>query len=362
MDQRGPTSNFPTGAMSTEEFGSLSLGRAYIDTVRDSIGALVGGELINALARLDRVYEQFPELELDRPRRELLEGLQSTAEKLPDRTAIPILMYCVAAGQSCSSALGSLVDKVVRSDFWQLLPVILRLLCHRRAVCWSAIEPVVGLLRQQGRTETVLQLISEVLGCIQFAKAADVSEFGVVLKQLLEDPYQPGIDSAVLARVAGSAQSRLSRLSLGRGGLVSREALLAMAERLGPTLSPARLGAHRDLAWSSALISFDEFLQQWPCQIELPAELNDAEFIEEAYRAILLRGPDIAERDQYLRLLQDGVASKYWIIEDLLASEELRSLERRMRVICGGKVITAPKSSEEEETPTVTWPLRSVDY
>jgi hypothetical protein len=107
-------------------------------------------------------------------------------------------------------------------------------------------------------------------------------------------------------------------------------------------------------------MSFDEFLLQWPCEVELPVELDDTAFIEEAYRAILLRGPDIGERSQYLRLLQHRVASKSWIIEDLLASKELRSLERRVRVICGGRVIAEPGSSEEEEeTPVVTWPWRS---
>jgi len=106
-------------------------------------------------------------------------------------------------------------------------------------------------------------------------------------------------------------------------------------------------------------MSFDEFLLQWPCEVELPVQLDDTAFIEEAYRAILLRGPDIGERSQYLRLLQDGVASKSWIIEDLLASEELRSLERRVRVIYGSHIITEPGGSEGQETPAVTSPWRS---
>jgi hypothetical protein len=105
-------------------------------------------------------------------------------------------------------------------------------------------------------------------------------------------------------------------------------------------------------------MTFDEFLLQWPCEIELPPELNNTEFIEEAHMAILLRGPDIAEKSQYLRLLQNGVGSRSWIIEDLLASEEFRSLERRVHVICGGQVIIVPGSSEGQETPTVTWPWR----
>jgi hypothetical protein len=130
---------------------------------------------------------------------------------------------------------------------------------------------------------------------------------------------------------------------------------LATAERLKPTLCAARIGPHPDLAWPSGRISFHEFLLQWPCEIELTAELDDAAFIEETYWAILLREPEITEKTQYIRLLRDGVASKVWIIEDLLASEELRSLQRQVRVICGDQVITQPDSAEGQEMPAVAW-------
>jgi hypothetical protein len=108
-------------------------------------------------------------------------------------------------------------------------------------------------------------------------------------------------------------------------------------------------------------MSFDEFFLQWPCEVELPVELDDTAFIDEAYRAILLREPDRAEKNQYLRLLQDDVASKSWIVEDLLASEELRSLDRRVRVICGGEVISEPGGSGAQQTPTVIWPWRQAN-
>ena len=78
------------------------------------------------------------------------------------------------------------------------------------------------------------------------------------------------------------------------------------------------------------------------CEIELPLDLDDAVFLAETYRAILLRGPQVAETDQYLRLLRDGAVSRTWIIEDLLASEELHYLESRLRLISGGRVITEP--------------------
>jgi Domain of unknown function (DUF4214) len=358
MDKSARSSSSPLGTMPTDTFGSLSLGRAYIDTLQKGIGSLEGGELISALERLDDAYDEFPELELDRPRGQLLGGLRAAAENMPDRSAIPLLMYCVSASPRCSSSLASLVEKIITADSWPLLSAVLRSLC-RREFCWRAIEPVINVLQQQGRTEMALHLISEVLGHIEFTKEESASELGDILKRLLSDQHRLEIDNAMLAQAVQSARRRLSRPSLGRNGPASREVLLAMAERLRPSLCPARLSAYPDLGWPSIRMSFDEFLLQWPCEVELPVELEDTAFIEEAYRAILLREPDIIETNQYLRLLHDGVASKSWIIEDLLASQELRSLERRMRVISGGQVITVLGSSGEEETPAVTWPWKS---
>jgi len=339
-------------------FCSLALGRAYIDSVQHSVSSLEGGDLIDALGRLDNAYDEFPELELERPRRAVLEGLQSTAQDLPDRAAIPLLMYCAAAGPSYSSALASLVEIIVKSDFHPVLPAVLRSSCRDREFCWGAIEQVINVLRQRGREETVLQLISEALRCTKFSKDEDAANAGEVLKRLLGDPDRLGIDSAVLARAVRSARDRLTRPSLGQNEAPPREALLTTAERLRPALSPPRLAAHFDLGWPSGRMSFNEFLLQWPCEVELPAELNDVEFIQAAHRAILLRGPDITEKNQYLRLLQDGVASQAWIIEDLLASKEFRSLERNVRVIFRGQPITGTGTSPED-TPAVTWPWRS---
>jgi len=339
-------------------FCSLALGRAYIDSVQHSVSSLEGGDLIDALGRLDNAYDEFPELELERPRRAVLEGLQSTAQDLSDRAAIPLLMYCAAAGPSYSSALASLVEIIVKSDFHPVLPAVLRSSCRDREFCWGAIEQVINVLRQRGREETVLQLISEALRCTKFSKDEDAANAGEVLKRLLGDPDRLGIDSAVLARAVRSARDRLTRPSLGQNEAPPREALLTTAERLRPALSPPRLAAHFDLGWPSGRMSFNEFLLQWPCEVELPAELNDVEFIQAAHRAILLRGPDISEENQYLRLLQDGVASQAWILEDLLASKELRSLERSVRVIFRGQPITGPGTSPED-TPAVTWLVRS---
>jgi len=341
--------------MSADMFGSLALARTYVDTVRQSVVPLVGGELIDGLERLDHAYDEFPELELERPRRAVLDGLQSTAEGLPDRVAIPLLMYCVAAGPSGSSALAGLVAKIIGSDFRPLLSTVLRPLCQGRRFRCAAIEPVLSALQQQGGLETGLQLISQLLGCANLATEEDVSEFGDVLKGLLRDRQQLAADSATLVRAVGSARHRLSGPPVDPSRPSSRNALLAMAERLRSLLSPTRQGPHPDLGWPSGRLSFDEFLLQWPCEVELPVELNDADFVEAACRAILLRGPDVAEKNQYLRLLRDGVAAKSWIVEDLLASREFRSLERSLRILFEGQPVTGPGAAQQA-TPAVTWP------
>jgi hypothetical protein len=170
-----------------DKFGSLTLGRDYIDNVQRSANSLDDRDLIAALEDLDRAYDEFPELELDRPRREILDGLQSTAEILPDRIAIPLLMYCAAAGPPGSPALASLVERILKSAFHPLLSVVLHSVGHHREFSWRPIEPLVNALRQRSQAATVLQVISELLGCLEFTEEENASELGDVLSGLLAD-------------------------------------------------------------------------------------------------------------------------------------------------------------------------------
>ena len=43
-------------------------------------------------------------------------------------------------------------------------------------------------------------------------------------------------------------------------------------------------------------------------------------------------------------------------MEDLLASQELHSLERRVRVVYGAQMITEPGTSGQDDMPVVNWP------
>ena len=320
------------------EFGSLSQARAYIDTVREEMGSLGARELISALDRIDRAYQEFPELALEQPRR----GLPYFVTLLLDQIVRePLSALQGGEGQELSPAAE-----------------VSSLLGRFREPPWEAIEPVVSALRREGRANTILAIVSAVLDRVSFRDNESATGFEELLADLLDGERPPETRVSAFTEPVRSARRRLDHPASGRHRPGSREALLAMAERLRITPPPAQ--PHRDLAWPSGRLSFDEFLLQWPCEIELPAELDDATFTDEAYRAILLRGPEVAEREQYLRLLRDGAVSREWVIQDLLASEELRSLERRLRVVCGGRVITEPGISGQEAMPAVTWPSRSV--
>jgi hypothetical protein len=357
-DSNGITGS-SVGQTATSQLASLPLARAYIDTVREEIGSLGMQQLIGALDGLNRAYHEFPELELERPRRDLSEGLRSAAQKLPESGAIPLLMHILAFEPSSLSAMTLLFHKIAERDGWQSLLPILNSLNSAANVPWHKIEPVVHLLRNCGEEGSGPQEITEILETWSLTKENTAGDFRDILEGLLSAERPGGTDRGAPAEAAQSARRRPSEPAAGRNDRGSRDGLLATAQRLRAAPPPQRASRQPSLAWPSGPISFDEFLLQWPCEVDLPIDLDDQAFIEEAYQAILLRGPDVAELNQYLRLLQNNVVSKPWVIEDLLASEELHALERRVRVNWGGCVITEPARPADAAMPAVTWPRRT---
>jgi hypothetical protein len=357
---------------STDELASLSLARAYIDAAREQVGSLGARELIDTLDRVDRAYQEFPELALERPRsslaplvmllldqivREPLSALQwgeAGTRRASDgkvRWAAP--QTGSPASLTASAPPGQWGERAELSPTAEVSSLVRRF----RELPWDAIEPVVGVLRQQGRTDTILEIISAVLDHLTFFDTESAAGLGELLADLLADEHPLKIGRDGLTEFVHSARRRLKQLPRSPHQAGSREGLLAMAERVRPAAPPpAPPKPHPGRAWPSGRLSFDEFLLQWPCEIEFPADLDDEAFVDEAYRAILLRGSAIAERDQYLKLLRDGAVSREWIIEDLLASQELHSLERHLRVVYGGQVITEPGTSGQDDMPVVSWP------
>jgi hypothetical protein len=319
---------------STDELASLSLARSYIDAARERVGSLGARELIDTLDRVDRAYQEFPELALERPRSSLAPLVMLLLDQIVRE---PLCPPSQRADLSPAAEVSSLVRRL-------------------RELRWDGLEPVVSVLRRQGRADTGLAIISAVLDRAALIDEESTAAFEELLKDLLTDEHPLEIDSGALVGLLRSARCRLKSPVPGRQQPGAKEALLTLAERLRAQSPPAPPQPRPDSAWPSGRLSFDEFLLQWPCEIELPADFDDAAFIEEAYRAILLREPEISERDQYLKLLRDGAVSREWFIEDLLGSQELHALGRRLRVVYGGQVITEPGSSGQEDMPVATWP------
>ena|SRR5579862_1030740 len=356
---RDGISRSPANPTTACRFTSLSVAVAYIDAVREKGGSFDAHALLGAMEHLNRAYEEFPELELDRPRRDLSEVLRSAMKNLPDDLTIPLLIDLVAFDPNSRASTILLFEKVVETGNWRWLLLILRSLDPSIRFHWREFEPVLVILPPRGRKDLNPSLFAELLKRIDFSEEEAAADFGNVLAQWLSDEHPAGIDCGALANAVQSARRPPRPPALDGNQRGSTDWLLAMAQRLRVAPSPQRPNPHPDLFWPSGRISFDEFLLQWPCEVEIPVGLGDQEFIEQAYQAILLRGPGVAAIQQYLGLLQNGVISKRWIIEDLLGSAEFRSFERRLRVIWGGEVITEPGRPEAAEMPAVTWPWRS---
>src|ERR1700676_1152897 len=237
-------------------------------------------------------------------------------------------MHIIAFDPSCSSAVTLLFNKIAERDGWQPLLPILSLLNSATTVQSHVLEPIISLLQKRGEEVADLKDITEILEKLHFGKESIPDNFPHIIEDLLNAERPVGTDGCAPANAAQSARRRASQPPFSRDTRRSRNELLAIAERLRAAPPPHRPNRHPGFAWPSGPMSFDEFLLQWPCEVDLPIDLDDQAFIEEAYQAILLRGPDIGELHQYLRLLQNHAASKPWIIEDLLASNELPALER----------------------------------
>jgi hypothetical protein len=343
----------PSGA--NEEFASLDAARAYLCSIRSSIGFFASADLTAALSRAATAYQQFPELVLECPHEDLLDQVASTLADPKTRKLASVIRYFTTR-EPHQSTMSQLLRLTQERDGWDTFLSGLRLVLLRREVSWRAIEKLLRALQRERRGDEVLELLSAVLEHIPDDRSRFV--FEDLLRSLLDCPpsaQEPGS----LTTIALAARHRLKRAVPGSTASRPASALVDTAERLRSVLSPAMPDDPRPVvAWASGLLSFGEFLLQWPCNVELPTDLGDADFIKESFRAILLRDPSQAEMQQHMRLMKEG-ASKAWLVEDLLACEELRRLDRQLRVSLGDCVITEPGKPGNENNPTVTWPTRT---
>ena len=225
--------------------------------------------LIEVYERVDHAYDEFPELELEYPREGLAEKLRSATDALPDDTAVPLLMFCVAIAPTSASSASALLDRMARSPHGQALAGVVRVLARKRHFAWSEIAPAIAQLRRQGRMDAALAMISAVLGRLHLAPDGGYFELGNILRDLLIDGGdRANIDPSLLAGVAWSARNRLRETTPRRAQSAGANPWLSLAERVSAKLSSSRLPPASPvlpprLAWPSRRLAFADFAAQW---------------------------------------------------------------------------------------------------
>ena len=352
MDVRA---EFPGGtAPEIVGFCSLSDASEYVDGLFKNGLPLGSAEVVNAVTQVRRAYREFPELEAARPRAEIFELLWPVARKAAGDAAPVVIELAQFAPTAFLASLGGETDETgdpLLLQFVKALPLCCRLQTR-------AMLDVVTDLVKSGRNELALALLSLTLGQSDREPEAAVEHVGVLLVRLLQVPCDDAPESAALAKAAQAAIRRFGPPQTRGDERGGRERLLSLAARLTPAVRPRRPSSPGSTSWPSGPLPFDDFLLQWPCEIELPDDLGDGDFLVAAYKAILLRPPLAGEREQWLRLLQRGDIPHLRVIEELLTSPELRAIGRRVRVRWRGRVVIDPDAPETADMPAVTWSVR----
>ncbi len=277
----------------TSEFRCLAEAEAWLGGLRQTIGSVPRAEFAETMMRIERAYDQFPELALAFPRRALFRHLQSIAAALPDAEAIPLLLLCAAAEPADRASLAGLFERMARANDGPSLRSAFALFRQYLDLGWEELGPAVAVLVEQRAESTViLAIIGEIL-----KKADDppetVAELGRVLAPLLVAEPGMAIDPTALGRIAAAARRRLATAEAEAGDDGQRRNLLALAERLQTRLRPpARSCDETRMAWPSGAIGFASFMAQWPdLAIEVPAH-----YLFTSYAALDAEGMLRAER------------------------------------------------------------------
>jgi hypothetical protein len=255
------------------EFASLAEAEAWLDGLRQTIGSLPHTEFIETIMRVERVYDQFPELAAAFPRHVWLRRFRAVADTLPDAEALPLLLLCAAAEPSQSASRAGLFERAARAGGGATLLPLLRLFRRYRDLGWEEIGPAVTVLAGSGADDAVLlESVGEILGGAEPPPEAAAALGRILAPRLFPEP-PAALDPAALARAAAGARRRLAEAAAGDHDAPQRRKLLARAERLKARLQPPlQPSGAACLVRSSGALDFPSFLAQWPdLAIEVPA-------------------------------------------------------------------------------------------
>ncbi len=245
------------------------------------LAGLAGEPLIEAVARIENSYGEFPELEIEVPRRALVEELRSSLDSVAGQAAVALLMACTALDSSPPSAsVAALLDTMARAGQGDQIAGVVAILARRRAFTCDEIAPAVEELCRQGRLPAALALTSAASGPVDVDPGAAAVALGAGLKRILFAGGDAPVDPAGLARIVLSARNRLQRSTRppaksSPGPQPLAPQLLELAEQVAAklprrTLSPPP-AATTTAPWRTGRLGFAEFAAQWPeiCGVEI---------------------------------------------------------------------------------------------
>jgi hypothetical protein len=255
------------------------------------LAGLAGEQLIDAVARIEDAYGQFPELEIDIPRRALVDELRSSLEGEGGQAAVPLLMACAALDSSAPVA--ALLDTMARAGHGEAIAGVVAILARRRAFTYEEIAPAVEELCRQGRLPGALAVTAAASGGDGDPggdPGAAAVALGAGLNGVLFAGGGAAGDPSGLARMVLSARNRLQRSTRPQARSNPGPQLLApqllapqllaprlleLAERVAAKL-PWRQVSPSPVATTSVprragRLGFAEFAAQWPeiCGVEI---------------------------------------------------------------------------------------------
>jgi hypothetical protein len=236
------------------------------------LAGLASEQLIDAVARIDEAYDQFPELEIDIPRRALVDELRALLDCAGGQAALPLLMACAALDPVPAAELvAALLDGMVRAGEGEVIVRAVAILARRRAIAGVEIAPAVAELCRQGHLPAALALTAQASG--EGDSEAVAVALGAELQRLLFAGDDAVIDPSGLARTILSARHRVQRSTRphakdGPGPRNLTPRLLELVERVAATLprqpvAPPPITA-TTAPWRTGRLGFAEFAAQWP--------------------------------------------------------------------------------------------------
>ena len=253
--------------------GPVPLGAETLASARSFLGGLNSGTLITApphlldqFARAQTAYEQFPELEGEYPRRDIIGSLLADIDSMPDDTAIPILMFCAALGLPEAQPIDGLLGRLIRAGRKDAVIGIVNALTKYRPLGAHELSSAIEQLQPAEQDDALLATMSAVVGHLRVTPDPSVRRSGAQLRNLLFDNDASTDPVAALLRVQ-SARRHRDKATIRHPTKHDREPLLALAERVTARLSRASLSPPPPepparVAWPSRRMSFSEFFMQ----------------------------------------------------------------------------------------------------